>query len=65
MRTFTFFVRDDRYRVPTMAIVMVGSMKRAAALARERLEESAHHLNVEICEDDEPLARFGRLVEET
>jgi hypothetical protein len=60
MRTFHFFIEDERYTVPTLAIVTVRDERRALELARQRLEESPHHLAVEVCEDDASLARIVR-----
>jgi hypothetical protein len=60
MRIFTLFVRDDRYTVPTMSFVTVTDLENAAAIAESRLYESAHHLGVEVLEDDVPMAAFGR-----
>jgi ribosome-binding protein aMBF1 (putative translation factor) len=60
MRTFTFFLTDRRYEVPTVAFVTAQDVERAAELARERLGESPHHLAVELRENDELIARIDR-----
>ena len=52
MATFTFYIRDERYRVPTLAIVVEESEARARALAAERLSESAHHIAIDVYEGD-------------
>lgn len=58
MRTFTIFIRDARYSVPTVRFITVATEERAVELAKAQLLESRHHLGVELCEDDKPLARF-------
>jgi len=52
MSTFTFYIQDDRYNVPTMDIVIAQSEARARVRAMERLLESTHHLGVEVYEGD-------------
>jgi len=54
------FVRDERYSVPTVRFVTVASEECAVELAKAQLLESRHHLTVELCEDDTPLAQFDR-----
>jgi hypothetical protein len=51
MRTFTFFVHDDRYSVPTVDFVMADDADKARALAAQRLLASSHHRNVEVSEN--------------
>ena len=60
MPTFTMFIRDERYTVPTVAFIDVADIERAAQIAKDRLGESPHHLAVELCEDDKPRVRFER-----
>jgi hypothetical protein len=60
LRTFTIFVRDARYSVPTIRFVTVTTEERAVELAKAQLLESRHHLAIELCEDDKPLARLDR-----
>jgi len=60
MPTFTMFIRDERYAVPTVDLINAANVERAAQIAKDRLVESRHHLAVELCEDDQPLARFDR-----
>lgn len=52
MVTFTFYIRDDRYDVPTMDFVVAQSEARARVRAAERLLESTHHTAVEVYEGD-------------
>ena len=60
MRTFTFFLTDQRYSVPTVAFVTARDVERAGELARERLDESPHHLAIELFENDELVGRIDR-----
>jgi len=60
LRTFTIFIRDERYSVPTVWFVTVATEERAVEIAKAQLVESRHHLAVELCEDDKPLALFDR-----
>jgi hypothetical protein len=58
--TYTLFIRDERYTVPTMAFLDVANLERAAQLAKERLVASRFHVSVELCREDKPLAHFDR-----
>jgi hypothetical protein len=60
MRTFSFYIHDRRYSVPTLQIVTVRDEDRARELARQRLEEAEHHLAVEVLEDQTELFRLER-----
>jgi predicted thioesterase len=60
MRTFTFLVHDDRYTVPTFALVSAVDEARAKILATEKLVESAHHTSVEVLDDDTSLFSVAR-----
>jgi hypothetical protein len=60
VRTFSFFIEDTRYAVPTLAIVTVSDAERALELARKRLEASPHHVAVEVHEGHELIARINR-----
>ena len=58
MRTFTFFLTDQRYSVPTVAFITARDVEWAAELARKQLGESPHHLAVELRENDELIGRI-------
>ncbi|HZZ90441.1 MAG TPA: hypothetical protein VFE13_19085 [Caulobacteraceae bacterium] len=60
MRTFNLFIEDDRYTVPTLAFVTARDKRAALRLAMRRLEESPHHLCVEVCEGDDFLGHVAR-----
>jgi len=50
--TFTFYIRDERYTVPTLAIVVAQNAVRARALAAKRLLESPHHTAIDVYEGE-------------
>ena len=50
MRTFEIYVTDDRYSVPTLLLATVNEEARAREIAERLLDESVHHLGVEVCE---------------
>lgn len=60
MRTFSFYIHDRRYSVPTLQLVTVRDENRARELARARLEETEHHLSIEVVEDQTELFRLSR-----
>ncbi|MES2034567.1 MAG: hypothetical protein V4466_10345 [Pseudomonadota bacterium] len=60
MRTFSFYIHDRRYSVPTLQLVTVRDESRARELALARLEETEHHLSVEVVEDQTELFRLSR-----
>ena len=62
MRTFSFYIHDKRYSVPTLQLVTVRDEARARELARQRLEETDHHLYIEVVEDQTELFRLCREV---
>jgi hypothetical protein len=59
VRTFTFFIEDDRYTVPTLAIVTVADEGRARAYADRLLKASKHHLSIEAREGDALIFRVS------
>ncbi len=52
MRTFSLFIEDTRYSVPTLVLATVKDESRIRELARARLEESPFHVAVEVREGD-------------
>ena len=60
MRTFSLMIQDDRYTVPTVALVEALDEGQARDLAARRMNESPHHLAVEVFEDDALLFRVTR-----
>jgi ribosome-binding protein aMBF1 (putative translation factor) len=60
MRTFTFFLTDRRYTVPTVAFITAVDVGRAVEIARQQLDASPHHLAIELRENDELVGRIDR-----
>jgi len=60
MRTYAIYIRDARYSVPSLLLVDAGVDERIADLAREKLDESPHHLAVEVVDGDTVLFRIQR-----
>jgi hypothetical protein len=60
-QTFTFLVTDDRYSVPTLAF-FTGLEADARAAAKSRLDESTHHLSVEVRDGEGMVFRVDRPV---
>ena len=57
MATFTFYIHDNRYTVPSLAIVDADDEAGARVLATDRLLESTHHTAIDVCEAD--VLRFS------
>lgn len=53
MSTFMLYVRDDRYRVPTLDIVSAAGEADVRTLATKRLFESSYHTAVDVYEGEE------------
>lgn len=60
MRTYTFYIWDARYSVPSLAFIDARADALVADLARRKLEESDHHLAVEVLDGDTLLLRIAR-----
>lgn len=60
MRTFSLLIQDDRYKVPTMALIDASDPGHAQEIAARRLTESPHHLVVEVFENEALLFRVRR-----
>lgn len=59
MATFQLFINDDRYSVPTLRFLTAPSGLRACELAERALQESPHHLGVELYRSDRRLFSRG------
>ena len=64
MRTFSCFITDDRYAVPTLTFLLVADEAFARELALRRLLESPHHRKIEVLENGEPVFVRGRKSED-
>ena len=60
METYTFFIEDDRYPVPTLEFVLVRDEALVRQMASERLFASAHHLSIEVHRGGSPTFRVAR-----
>ena len=60
MRTYTVYIRDARYSVPSLHFVDVKPDVLVADLARQKLDESGHHLAVEVLDGDTLLFSLAR-----
>lgn len=57
MTTYTLYVHDGRYVVPTLLTIESRDDDSARAEARRRLETSEHYSAVEIWDDERKVAR--------
>jgi hypothetical protein len=60
MRSYSFFIEDVRYSVPTLKFVTVKDLARARELAIYELAASTSHVCVEVFEGEQPLFRLDR-----
>lgn len=65
MRKFHFYVDDQRCGIPRELAVEAVNEARARQLAQRVLEDSAHHLGVEVCEGGERLFGLGSFATRT
>ena len=59
MFTFELFIDDDRYSVPTLRLLSTDNAAWAHNLAKLALQESSHHLGVELYGGERRLLRLG------
>lgn len=59
LQTFEFYLDDDRYAVPTLKFIVADDVTEAEAVAQRLLDESPHHLGIEICVAGERLRGLG------
>ena len=64
MRTYTLYIEDDRYSVPTLLFVSASDDASARRIAREKLSDP-HHLAVELREDERVICRLAPAVSGT
>ena len=57
--TFEVYIDDDRYAVPTLHLIPAEDEAIALKIARRLLQESPHHLGVELCLEGRRLAGLG------
>lgn len=60
MHTYTVYIRDARYSVPSLVFVDVPADTVVADLARRKLAESDHYLAVEVLDGETVLFQIAR-----
>lgn len=60
MRTYTVYIHDARYSVPSLVFIDITPDTLVGDIARQKLEESEHHLGVEVLDGDTVLFRIAR-----
>jgi hypothetical protein len=60
LKTYTLYIHDDRYSVPSLDAVTVSGDARAREIAQGRLAASPHYRAVEIWEDDRFVGKVER-----
>jgi len=65
MLNFLLFTHDDRYSIPTIQLVIAETERQAIELAQQHLEDSRHHMCVELCRGDEVVYRLPALAAHT
>ncbi len=58
LTTYTLFVHDGRYAVPTLLTIESRDDERARAYAQRHLESSTHYRSVEIWEDERQVGEL-------
>jgi hypothetical protein len=59
LTTYTLYVHDARYAVPTLLTVDMKDDERAMAFAAKHVESSPHYRSVEIWDDERLVGRVG------
>ncbi|HEX4197741.1 MAG TPA: hypothetical protein VHZ26_09880 [Caulobacteraceae bacterium] len=60
LKTYTLYIHDDRYSVPSLDAVTVRDDQRALEVGRNRLTVSPHYRLIEVWEDDRFIDKFAR-----
>ena len=64
MQTFAFYIDDDRYSVPTLKLEILAGKHEAKERAQVLLDNSPHHVGVEVRADGTRLSAVGTLVDD-
>ena len=64
MKTFAFYIQDDRYTVPTLKLEILAGDEEAEERAHSLLRQSPHHLGVEVCAEGVRLFGVGTLADD-
>jgi hypothetical protein len=62
LKTYTLYIHDDRYSVPSLDAVTVRDDERAREIGQNRLVVSPHYHLVEVWEDDRFIDKFARAI---
>jgi hypothetical protein len=60
VKTFSFFIYDRRYSVPTLQFVLVADEARARELARAELLASPEHIAIDVRDEQNAVFREER-----
>jgi hypothetical protein len=60
VRTFEFYIEDERYSVSTLEVLLVEDEARARVLAERRLNDSPTHVAVTVRENNHVLFVLAR-----
>jgi hypothetical protein len=60
LKTYTLYIHDDRYSVPSLDAVTVRDDERAREVGANRLAVSPHYQLIEVWEDDRFVGKFER-----
>ncbi len=60
MKTYTLYIHDDRYSVPSLDAVTVRDDERAREVGANRLTVSPHYQLIEVWEDERFIDKFER-----
>jgi hypothetical protein len=60
LKTYTLYIHDDRYSVPSLDAVTVRDDQRAREIGASRLTASPHYQRIEVWEDDRFIDKFER-----
>jgi hypothetical protein len=58
LKTYTLFIHDDRYSVPSLDAVGAADDEAAAAVALARLGASHHYFAIEVWDGDRQIAQI-------
>ena len=61
LKTYTLYIHDDRYSVPSLDAVTVRDDARAREVSQNRLMVSPHYRLIEVWEDDRFIDKFEHL----
>ncbi len=59
MKTYFFYIEDDRYRLPSLFACTALEDAQALEAARGKLAESRHHRHIDIFDEDRLVARLA------